>query len=374
MPRPESATLSVAYLPGVIPSTDRASTEALPTLICTLPRSGIASQALVTRLSSARSTSTRLTRTRSSAPARSIARAIGRPASELPDHVGGLGHDRVEVDRRVFLGLGAGERQQLMHQRLGPLTGSRQSRGDGLEHRVGAGLAPFDVGPGRDDRQDVVEVVGNARGEPPQRFHLLRPAEPVLQLLVADDAGHQVCSRPEEALLACVAGVPFLEGDVQHAQLLRARPDRDAVVAMRGQAGEVALVTHVGLAREAGVAAVHPTAAHAAAERYPRERLQLVELETPARAQLQRRRQVVHQEHRSARLDPEPAHGEQVIEHPPELLVEGDGLDPDGQEPSRICRSRWSLSRSSSARFHWLTSWMRCRKTGSPLGVSTRVG
>jgi hypothetical protein len=169
-------------------------------------------------------------------------------ADQPPQHVLGPADHRARVHHHRAEHLLAAEREQLPRQLGGPAGGlgdGRQRRAD----RVGlAQQAQGHLGVPEDDGQQVVEVVGDAAGEPADRLHLLRLPQLLLEALVlghvagdADDPGH----RP---VLVAVGGLqgeemPQLAGD-EVGLLIRPRHPggQDFLVAghdaLRGVGGE----------------------------------------------------------------------------------------------------------------------------------------
>ena len=116
---------------------------------------------------------------------------------EAPQHLVRVGDDRVEVEDLRIDDLLARERQQLTHELSGALGGC----GDLLEALAERAVA-FDVEtseldvPG-DPGEDVVEVVGDAAGQPAEHLHLLR----VQQLLLEQPFVGDVTQRGEQGRL-----------------------------------------------------------------------------------------------------------------------------------------------------------------------------
>ena len=93
------------------------------------------------------------------------------------------GDDLVEVDDLRVQDLAAAEREQLPGERGGLPGGARD-----LRHLLGVAVArQQDLGVAGDHRQQVVEVVRDAAGEPADRLHLLRVGEPALEPLALAD-------------------------------------------------------------------------------------------------------------------------------------------------------------------------------------------
>ena len=95
-------------------------------------------------------------------------------AERAAQHRQELGHHLVEVDQRAGDRLAAAERQQLAGE-LGRAVGGLGDLQRVLARRLVLGQArQHQVHVAADDRQQVVEVVGHAAGEPADRLHLLR--------------------------------------------------------------------------------------------------------------------------------------------------------------------------------------------------------
>ena len=153
-----------------------------------LPPSGMASRALSARLINAFSSwfGSALVRQR---PARQHGFERHRFAERAAQELAEARHQLVGVERLRRQRLLAREGEQTVGQRCGALgallrhvarAGDARGRGRGRQVRE---LAVDDLKPAEHDGQEVVEVVGDAAGELPDRLHLLRLAQRFLGLL-----------------------------------------------------------------------------------------------------------------------------------------------------------------------------------------------
>ena len=171
-------------------------------------------------------------------------------AEQALEHPGGVLGDRVQVEDARLHDLPAAERQQLLGQRGGALGGRLDlldlGAEGGLSARLaaGAGIEPVeDEAAAAEDRgQEVVEVVRDAAGEPPDRLHLLRLAQLLLERLAvgdvdrhadrADDRAIHVAQRLDVAGVDAVGPVLFVGAGV-------AADRRADASAMAGRDGSV---------------------------------------------------------------------------------------------------------------------------------------
>ena len=100
-------------------------------------------------------------------------------ADDPPHHRLHPGHDLVEVEHARVQHLAPAEGEQLARE-AGRLLGRVGDLAELLAARR-VGLGEQDLRVARDHGQQVVEVVRDAAGEPPDRLHLLRLAEPLLE-------------------------------------------------------------------------------------------------------------------------------------------------------------------------------------------------
>ena len=99
------------------------------------------------------------------------------------DQLERLGHDMGEVDRRALAALAAAVGEDLLDQRATAGRGDEHVLRIALERRATGRFLDEHFAVGEHTRQDIVEVVRDAAGEPPDRFHLLRLAQPLLEPL-----------------------------------------------------------------------------------------------------------------------------------------------------------------------------------------------
>ena len=94
-----------------------------------------------------------------------------------PQQLCGLDDQRVDVGLPRLQRLLAGEGQQMLGQIRAAFGGLVDHLGDCRELRSVGDCVGQDLDRAGDDREDVVEVVRDAAGELPDRFHLLRLAK-----------------------------------------------------------------------------------------------------------------------------------------------------------------------------------------------------
>ncbi len=122
-------------------------------------------------------------------------------ADQPPNHGQQARHRVVEIKHLGVDGLPAGKAEQLPGEISGPTGCIVDVAQAGVERLLRGKFAQGQFGVTEDDRQHVVEVMGDAAGQPPYAFHLLGLRQLSLQLLplrlrlfalgdVAGDAGH----------------------------------------------------------------------------------------------------------------------------------------------------------------------------------------
>ncbi len=140
-----------------------------------------------------------------------------RSPKEGPQHLRHVAHDPIEIQQARLQDLLPAEGEELAGQARGALRGLLD-QGEAGGHRVGGSRAlPQQAGAAQDDRQQVVEVVGDAARQEPHRLHLLS----LEQLLGAlSDLRLQVLGVSAERffldLLAIDHGEQRVEPEVQH--------------------------------------------------------------------------------------------------------------------------------------------------------------
>ena len=87
----------------------------------------------------------------------------------------------VEIEHARLEQLFAAERQQLTRHRSGAFGGAPNLLDVGPRRMIRRHLAERELGVAGDRRQRIVEIVGDAARQPPNRFHLLRLPELILE-------------------------------------------------------------------------------------------------------------------------------------------------------------------------------------------------
>ena len=184
MPMPVSSTQMAMYSPGA--TTSSSSTTTLRAVIVTVPPSGMASRALMTRLTSAISNSLTSTVT---------GQSVGVDVDQQPDiaaqaRTSGLrGSNRAAGATSIASGLTRWRREKVSNCRVSVAPrwaassiacAARVAFGSS----VGELLQRLDMA--GDDHQQIVEVVRDAAGELAERLHLLRLGELLLHPLERD--------------------------------------------------------------------------------------------------------------------------------------------------------------------------------------------
>ena len=88
-----------------------------------------------------------------------------------------------DVDRCALAALAAAVAEDLLDERATTGRGDEHVLRIALERRAIGRFLEEHFAVGEDAGQDIVEVVRDAAGEPPDRFHLLRLAQPLLEPL-----------------------------------------------------------------------------------------------------------------------------------------------------------------------------------------------
>ena len=136
-------------------------------------------------------------------------------ADQPAEHLVQLGDERVDVEERRFHELLPGEAEQLPGEAARGLAGAADLVERLPDRVIGrAGPPSSHPGPAEDHGQQVVEVVGDAAGQPADRLHLLGLAQLLLQLQALGDVfldgdevrdGARTC--PATGVIALVLGI-----------------------------------------------------------------------------------------------------------------------------------------------------------------------
>ena len=102
-------------------------------------------------------------------------------AQRRPQQLGGIDHQRIDVDLARLQRLLAGEGQQMLGQIGAARGGFVDHLGDRGELRLVLDRVGEDLDRSGDHGQDIVEVVRDAAGELAERFHLLGLPDAVLR-------------------------------------------------------------------------------------------------------------------------------------------------------------------------------------------------
>ena len=102
-------------------------------------------------------------------------------AKRRPQQLGGIDHQRVNIDLARLQRLLARERQQMLGQVGAARGGFIDHLGDGGELRFVLDRVGDDLDRSGDHGQDIVEIVRDAAGELAERFHFLGLPDAVLR-------------------------------------------------------------------------------------------------------------------------------------------------------------------------------------------------
>jgi len=112
-------------------------------------------------------------------------------AEYTQEHAFHLADDAVQVEERRLEDLLPAEGEQLSRQRGCPLRGAPDLLDVAPPPILVLQIAEQQLAAARHDGEQVVEVVGDAAGEPSDRLHLLRLAELFLEMLALAHLEHQ---------------------------------------------------------------------------------------------------------------------------------------------------------------------------------------
>ena len=211
IPCPVSETDRTTYGPGAVGAsagTSLAATTVSAVRIVRAPPLGMASRALTTRLRSTCSICPR------SASDRPDARAQFRNQSDVfgdhpAEHGPHVGYDGVQVDPLGGDRLPSAERQELPSQDGRPLAGGPDVVQKGPEHVRRRVMLQDQIDVAENDREQVVEVVGDAARQPADCFHPLGPTDLLVRLAIRFFrlmAGRDVAEDDGEARPVAVGG------------------------------------------------------------------------------------------------------------------------------------------------------------------------
>ena len=205
IPTPVSRTTSRTWGPGRRPTCCRAnpsSSRTKPVSSVSRPPRGIASRALTARLTIICSSWAGI---RPDAARRRI-EAGGEGdvlADEAAQHRLHAADDLVQVDDARLHHLLPAEGEELPGEGGGPVRRLLDQLDVAAERALGRELEQEELAPARDHGQEVVEVVGDAAGEPADRLHLLGVAELRLERPHRGEVAHDD-DDPEVLLLAAL--------------------------------------------------------------------------------------------------------------------------------------------------------------------------